>query len=62
MTRTNANFDSHVLRFSHSSTEFYQKAGYAEVTNRYADLKGAIQCLIQDCVFELPPGTQGLLL
>jgi hypothetical protein len=56
-------YDFHV----HTATERYQEAGYAEehyaeVTNRYADLNGAIQCLIQDCVFELPPGTQGLLL
>jgi hypothetical protein len=56
-------FDFHI----HTATERYQEAGYAEehyaeITNRYADLSGAIQCLLQDCGFELPPGTQGSLL
>ncbi len=56
-------YDFHI----HTATERYQEAGYAEehyaeTTNRYADLSGAIQCLLQDCAFELPPGTQGSLL
>ena len=56
-------YDFHI----HTATERYQEAGYAEEhyaepTDRYADLSGAIQCLIQDCAFELPPGTQGSLL
>ena len=56
-------YDFHI----HTATERYQEAGYteehyAEPTDRYADLSGAIQCLIQDCAFELPPGTQGSLL
>lgn len=56
-------YDFHI----HTATERYQEAGYAEeyyaeTTNRYADLNGAIQCLLQDCAFELPPGTQGSLL
>ena len=56
-------YDFHI----HTATERYQEAGYAEehyaeTTNRYADLNGAIQCLFQDCAFELPPGTQGSVL
>lgn len=56
-------YDFHI----HTATERYQEAGYAEehyaeTTNRYADLSGAIQCVLQDCAFELPPGTQGSLL
>lgn len=43
----------------HYATERYQKIGFdedtfAEETNRYSDLEGAIQCLIQDANFELP--------
>jgi hypothetical protein len=56
-------YDFHI----HTATERYQDAGYAEehyaeTTNRYVDIAGAIQCLIEDCGFELPPGTQGILL
>lgn len=47
-------------------TERYQAAGYeedhyAETTDRFADLGGAIQCMLQDCAFELPSDTQGSL-
>lgn len=43
----------------HSATERYQKRGYdeetyAEETDRYNNLEGALQCLIQDANFELP--------
>jgi len=56
-------YDFHI----HTATQRYPDSGYAEEhyaepTDRYADLNGAIQCLIQDCAFELPPGTQGSLL
>jgi hypothetical protein len=56
-------YDFHI----HTATERYQDAGYAEehfaeVTDRYVDLNGAIRCLIDDCAFELPPGTQGSFL
>jgi hypothetical protein len=56
-------YDFHI----HTATERYQELGcaeehYAETTNRYADLSGALQCLLRDCAFELPPGTQGTLL
>ena len=51
----------------HTATERYQAAGYeedhyAESTGRFADLSEAIQCMLQDCAFELPSGTQGSLL
>ncbi len=50
----------------HVATHRYQESGlredaYAEETNRYADLHGALQCLIADCGFDLPPGPQGTL-
>jgi len=51
----------------HTATERYQTAGYdedhyAETTDRFADLGGAIRCLLQDCAFEVPSGTQEPLL
>lgn len=47
----------------HMATERYQQSGfredtYAERTDRYADLPGAIRCMIEDCAFVEPPGTQ----
>jgi len=59
----NTFYDFHI----HMATERYQVAGYeeyhyAETTDRFADLGGAIRCMIQDCAFELPPGTQETLL
>ena len=55
----NTFYDFHI----HTATERYQAAGfeedhYAETTNRYAELSGAIQCMLQDCAFEVPSGTQ----
>ena len=43
----------------HCATERYQEIGYdeetyAEETDRYNNLEGALQCLIQDAGFELP--------
>lgn len=43
----------------HSATERYQERGYdeetyVEETDRYNNLEGALQCLIQDANFELP--------
>ncbi len=43
-------YDFHI----HMATERYQKAGlreeyFAEVTDRYSDLYGAIDCLVDDC-------------
>ena len=59
----NTFYDFHI----HAATERYQAAGYeedhyAESTGRFADLSEAIQCMLQDCAFELPSGTQGSLL
>lgn len=47
----------------HEATERYQEIGaredaYAEPTDRYADFYGALQCLLEDCGFELAPGSQ----
>ena len=48
----------------HQATERYQEAGrkeecYAEQTTRYADIKGALKCLLQDCniTIEVDPQT-----
>jgi hypothetical protein len=43
----------------HTATERYQKIGakvehFAEITTRYADLDGAIDCLLTDCGFRAP--------
>jgi hypothetical protein len=43
----------------HTATERYQRErdkedGFAEVTDRYNDLAGAIDCLIEDCGFQRP--------
>jgi hypothetical protein len=45
-------YDFHI----HYITERYQRRkgkveGYAEITNRYGDLSGALDCLIKDCNF-----------
>lgn len=50
----------------HQATERYQEAGwdeeaYAESTDRFADLHGAIKCMLQDCGFILPEGEQLIL-
>jgi len=48
----------------HTATERYQfAAGYrpehfAEVTNRYADLTGALLCMLDDCGFVVPDDPQ----
>jgi hypothetical protein len=52
----------------HIATERYQVFGtreedkYAEVTDRFSDLTGAIQCLLEDCNFQLPETSQLSLL
>ncbi len=44
----------------HYATERYQKLGstkaekYAKVTNRYSDIVGALDCLLEDCGFIFP--------
>ncbi len=50
----------------HQATERYQEAGcdeetYAEPTDRFADLHGAINCMFKDCGFILPEGEQLVL-
>jgi hypothetical protein len=52
-------YDFHV----HFATERYQRLGtredaFAEATTRYADLHGALDCLIHDCGFRLPTEAQ----
>lgn len=47
----------------HRATERYQQSGlredsFAEPTTRYQDFTGALQCLIQDCGFQLPANHQ----
>ena len=56
-------YDFHI----HMATERYQVKGfdedeYAEVTDRYSDLAGALNCILSDGHFDIPPGSQmGLL-
>ncbi len=52
-------YDYHI----HQATERYQLMGaredsYAEKTDRFSDFRRAVSCLIEDCGFEIPPGTQ----
>lgn len=49
-------YDFHI----HQATERYQPSGnredtFAERTNRYADMRQAVECLIADCAMQLPP-------
>ena len=55
-------YDYHI----HQATERYQQMGaredsYAEKTDRFSDFQRGFSCLIEDCGFELPSGTQGSL-
>jgi hypothetical protein len=55
-------YDFHI----HMATERYQQSGlredtYAERTDRYADFAGALRCMLDDCGFVEPPGTQAEL-
>ena len=56
-------YDFHI----HTATERYQEIGaredaYAEVTDRYEDLDGALNCLFSDAGFDVPPEPQLRLL
>ena len=56
-------YDYHI----HMATERYQIVGaredaYAEVTDRYTDLQGALECMFEDACFEVPPNWQPSLL
>lgn len=49
-------YDFHI----HQATRRYQRSGwredaYAEPTDRFHDVRTALECLIADCGFELPP-------
>jgi hypothetical protein len=51
----------------HMATQRYQDAGrkeesYAEETNRYSDIKGALRCLLQDCNVKIKLNPQTSLL
>ena len=55
-------YDYHI----HQATERYQKIGaredtYAEPTSQFSNLHQAISCIVNDCGFEIPSGTQGTL-
>jgi hypothetical protein len=55
-------YDFHI----HFATERYQHSGlredaYAEVTNRYGDFQGALDCLFHDCGLVRPSNGQELL-
>jgi len=50
----------------HTATERYQESGlredsFAEPTDLYGDLQGAIRCLLADCAFVIPADPQGRL-
>ena len=52
-------YDFHI----HMATQRYQEHGdredaYAERCSRFADLAGALACLLNDCGFEVPPKHQ----
>ena len=52
-------YDFHI----HHATERYQLSGlredtFAEPTNRYGDLHGAIGCMIEDCGLDVPKDPQ----
>ena len=56
-------YDYHI----HMATQRYQETGaredsYAEATGRYADYEEALQCLLYDANFDVPPDNQGRLL
>lgn len=55
-------YDYHI----HYATERYQALGaredtYAKATDRYSNLHQAVNCMIQDCGFQVPPDPQGVL-
>lgn len=50
----------------HYATERYQDSGgredaFAEPTDRYADFRSAVLCLLKDCGFMIPEGSQATL-
>jgi hypothetical protein len=58
----NTFYDFHI----HEATERYQELGaredtYATPSDRFADFQQAVSCMLKDCGFELPQGSQGRL-
>ena len=56
-------YDFHI----HQATERYQSTGlredhFAQPTNRFQDFTGALDCMLRDCNFQLPPNPQLSLL
>lgn len=57
-------YDFHI----HTATERYQKAGwreveaYAEPTDRYAAISGALDCAVTDCAFQEQGGQRQMLM
>jgi hypothetical protein len=53
-------YDFHI----HMATERYQEEpgqkedSYAKITNRFADLHTALQCMLEDCNFDVPEDSQ----
>ena len=59
LERENVFYDFHI----HTATERYQREGtkeeyFAEITDRYATIHEALNCLIADCNVALPLGSQ----
>jgi len=55
----NTFYDFHI----HQATERYQESGgdedaFAEPTDRYGDFHSALRCMLEECGFETPQGTQ----
>jgi hypothetical protein len=58
----NTFYDFHI----HQATERYQEMGaredtFARPTDRFADFRQALSCMLKDCGFEMPPDSQGRL-
>lgn len=58
----NTFYDFHI----HRATERYQATGlredaFAEPTTAYADLHGALECMLRECTCQLPPNSQRTL-
>jgi hypothetical protein len=50
----------------HRATERYQDSGlaedaFAEATDRYGSIEGAVECFLEDCAFDLPEDGQMML-
>lgn len=53
-------YDFHIHRLTerYQSKTGYKPEGYAERTERYGDLRGAVTCLLEDCGFVRPADEQ----